>query len=131
MCECSSLSDSLFFFFFSPHPSLPAPRCFLPSYSTTFMQEPHFEHPPDLRFRHHGIDPVTKRGALKLIDVKAPAIDLGAKLRAAMGGSDHEDRVLVSKFCRLLDACFVLDPTKRCTAADALKHPFLAVDPVL
>ena len=69
---------------------------------------------------------MTKKGALKLIDVRAPAIDLGSKLRKAMGAGDASDRALVSKFCKLLDVCFVLDPSKRATAADALVHPFLA-----
>ena len=68
---------------------------------------------------------MTKKGALKLIDVRKPQIDLVLRLRKAMGAGDATDRALVSKFCKLLDVCFVLDPLKRATAADALVHPFL------
>ena len=54
-----------------------------------------------------------------------PTQDLQAKLLAATQDESPEMRKLVMQFKDLLEKTLALDPTKRITAEQALKHPFL------
>ena len=54
-----------------------------------------------------------------------PTRDLKTRLMANVKGvSDIEIKEL-NAFIDLLDRCLSLNPERRCTAAEALRHPFL------
>jgi serine/threonine-protein kinase PRP4 len=56
--------------------------------------------------------------------VVKPSRDLRTRLTAASGGmSDTEAREL-NHFVDLLERCLALNPDKRITPSEALKHPF-------
>ena len=81
--------------------------------------EPHFE--PDLRFRQWDADPVTGKPFLKLVEVAAtPPLQLETTLLSSKAGAD--DRKMVVQLADLLDKCLTLDPGKRCSVNEALKH---------
>jgi serine/threonine-protein kinase PRP4 len=63
----------------------------------------------------------------KLVDFKKPTRDLKTRLmgQGTRGMSDIEAKDLAS-FLDFLDKCLSLNPEKRITPNDALKHPFLA-----
>ncbi|KAJ5683859.1 Serine/threonine-protein kinase prp4 [Penicillium maclennaniae] len=60
------------------------------------------------------------------MDFKKPERDLKTRLMGkgtrGMADSDAKDLTL---FVDFLDRCLTLNPEKRCTPAEALKHPFL------
>jgi serine/threonine-protein kinase PRP4 len=85
--------------------------------------EAHFD--SDMRFRQYELDPVTQKTVMRLVNVTNPTKDLTSVLRSSKAGAD--DGRLVSSLTNLLDQCLNLDPTKRATVADALKHPFFTM----
>lgn len=82
--------------------------------------EAHFA--PDMRFKKHGVDPVTGKPTLRTVTYTKPTRDVKAMLLAKKGPND--DRRTVLLFADLLDNCLALDPAKRISARDALRHPF-------
>ncbi|KAL4958281.1 kinase-like domain-containing protein [Aspergillus filifer] len=74
-------------------------------------------------------DKITRRLATRILDFKKPTRDLKTRLlgtgRGMRGMSDAEAKEL-ALFVDLLDRCLSLNPEKRCTPAEALKHPFIS-----
>ena len=62
---------------------------------------------------------------VRIIPFTKPTRDLRVRLGAnTRGMSDAESKEL-NLFVDLLDRCLNLNPEKRCTASEALKHPFI------
>nr|WHF58358.1 serine/threonine kinase [Aspergillus sp.] len=72
-------------------------------------------------------DKITGRLATRVIDFKKPTRDLKTRLlgKGTRGMSDVEAKEL-AMFVDLLERCLSLNPEKRCTPAEALKHPFIS-----
>lgn len=56
-----------------------------------------------------------------------PTRDIGAMLMAATTTKTPEEIKAVNNLKDLLEKCLTLDPNRRLTAEEALKHPFLDV----
>ncbi|KAL4979263.1 kinase-like domain-containing protein [Aspergillus desertorum] len=71
-------------------------------------------------------DKVTGRLTTRVMDFKKPTRDLKTRLmgKGTRGMTDSETKEL-ALFVDLLDRCLSLNPEKRCTPAEALKHPFI------
>lgn len=82
--------------------------------------EAHFE--ADCRFRQYETDSLTGKVVLRLVNISQPARDLAGILRSSKAGAD--DVKLVNLLADLLDRGLNMDPSKRLTVAEALKHPF-------
>lgn len=82
--------------------------------------EPHFDQ--DTRFRQYELDALTGKSVLRLIDINLPTRDLPSVIRSSKAGAD--DPRLVSLLTDLLEKALSLDPSKRLTASDGLRHPF-------
>ncbi|KAL1958280.1 hypothetical protein VTO42DRAFT_4788 [Malbranchea cinnamomea] len=79
-----------------------------------------------LNFRSVEEDKVTGRMVTKIIDFKKPTRDLKTRLIGkGTRMSDAETKEL-NLFVDLLDRCLNLNPEKRCTPSEALRHPFIA-----
>lgn len=78
-----------------------------------------------LNFRSTEEDKVTRRIVTRVLDFKKPTRDLKTRL---MGHdtrlSDGEAKEL-NLFVDLLERCLSLNPEKRCTPTEALRHPFI------
>ncbi|KAL4906075.1 hypothetical protein BDW74DRAFT_138095 [Aspergillus multicolor] len=72
-------------------------------------------------------DKITGRLATRVMDFKKPTRDLKTRLmgKGTRGMSDSEAKEL-ALFVDLLERCLSLNPEKRCTPAEALKHPFIS-----
>ncbi|KAG0155088.1 hypothetical protein PDIDSM_661 [Penicillium digitatum] len=83
----------------------------------------------DEKLNFHSVeeDKITGRLHTKIVDFKKPTRDLKSRLMAqgTRGMPDAEVKEL-TMFLDLLDRCLSLNPEKRITPAEALKHPFLA-----
>ncbi|KAG5287577.1 serine/threonine-protein kinase prp4 [Histoplasma capsulatum G186AR] len=79
-----------------------------------------------LNFRSTEEDKVTGRMVTKIVDFKKPTRDLKTRLmgKGSKGMSDSETKEL-TLFIDLLDRCLSINPEKRCTPSEALKHPFI------
>lgn len=62
---------------------------------------------------------------VRIISFSKPARDLRTRLLANIKGVDESDIKELNAFVDLLDRCLSLNPEKRCTPAEALRHPFL------
>ncbi|RAK99740.1 putative serine/threonine protein kinase (Prp4) [Aspergillus ibericus CBS 121593] len=72
-------------------------------------------------------DKITGRSVTRVLDFKKPTRDLKTRLmggKETRGMTDSEAKEL-AQFVDLLDRCLSLNPEKRCTPTEALKHPFL------
>ncbi|GFF44112.1 serine/threonine-protein kinase prp4 [Aspergillus udagawae] len=80
-----------------------------------------------LNFHSTEEDKITGRLVTKVLDFKKPTRDLRTRLmgKNAKGMTDGEAKEL-ALFMDLLDRCLSLNPEKRCTPAEALRHPFIA-----
>ncbi|KAH8423833.1 putative serine/threonine protein kinase (Prp4) [Aspergillus melleus] len=80
-----------------------------------------------LNFHSTEEDKITGRLTTRILDFKKPTRDLKTRLlgKGIRGMSDSEAKEL-TLFVDLLDRCLSLNPEKRCTPAEALKHPFIA-----
>eukprot|EP01039_Chlorochromonas_danica_P002249 gene2249-2463_t len=83
--------------------------------------EAHFD--ADCRFRQYETDPVSGKTVLRLVNITQPTRDLASIMRSSKAGAD--DIQLVQNLTDLLERGLNLDPSKRLTVVDALKHPFL------
>lgn len=62
---------------------------------------------------------------MRILNFTKPTRDLKARMLAnAKDMNDAEIKELIS-FVDLLDRCLNLNPEKRCTPTEALKHPFI------
>ncbi|EED19579.1 serine/threonine protein kinase (Prp4), putative [Talaromyces stipitatus ATCC 10500] len=87
-----------------------------------------------LNFHSTEEDKLTGRVVTKILDFKKPTRDLksrlmGSGITGSKGGSkgmtEGETKEL-AQFVDLLDRCLNVNPEKRCTPLEALKHPFLS-----
>ncbi|EAW09631.1 putative serine/threonine protein kinase (Prp4) [Aspergillus clavatus NRRL 1] len=80
-----------------------------------------------LNFHSTEEDRITGRLSTKILDFKKPTRDLRTRLmgKETRGMTDSEAKEL-ALFVDFLDRCLSLNPEKRCTPAEALKHPFIA-----
>lgn len=82
----------------------------------------HFDE--DNAFLHHDIDPVTKKDKIRVLETIQPTVDLMHRLKKNQKLDEAQKRKLL-QFKDLLDKMLVLDPSKRITPKDALKHDFV------
>ncbi|RYG68593.1 hypothetical protein EON64_04825 [archaeon] len=94
-------------------------RNHLRSYESMSL-EPHFD--SDCRFKQYETDSVSGKPVLRLVNITQPTRDLATILRSSKAGAD--DMKLVHGLTDLLEKGLQLDPTKRITVVEALKHPF-------
>ncbi|KAL4885080.1 kinase-like protein [Aspergillus karnatakaensis] len=80
-----------------------------------------------LNFHSTEEDKITGRLATRVMDFKKPTRDLKTRLmgKGTRGMTDSEAKEL-ALFVDLLDRCLSLNPEKRCSPAEALKHPFIS-----
>lgn len=80
------------------------------------------------RFRRQDIDRVTGQPVIRMATVlsaKADARLAQVLLRASkVGSGSASERVDVLKFADFLNGCLALDPARRLSVRDALKHEF-------
>ena len=80
----------------------------------------------NLYFRSVETDKATGREMVKLINFQKPTRELKERvLAAAPKGIKEGERKELLLFADLLDKCLMLNPEKRITPAEALKHPFV------
>lgn len=80
-----------------------------------------------LNFRSTEEDKVTGRIITRVMDFKKPTRDLKTRLMGkGTKGMDDKEAKEVALFVDLLDRCLSVNPEKRCTPVEALKHPFIA-----
>ncbi|KAL8919764.1 MAG: hypothetical protein Q9208_006630 [Pyrenodesmia sp. 3 TL-2023] len=78
-----------------------------------------------LNFRSVEKDKLTAKDVVRIINFTKPTRDLRSRVMAnAQGMSEVEIKELYL-FIDLLDRCLNLNPEKRCTPNEALKHPFI------
>ena len=61
---------------------------------------------------------------VRTLAVVKPTRDLRTRLLAASGGMNDVESRDLNHFVDLLERCLTLNPDKRITPAEALKHPF-------
>ncbi|KAK2614271.1 hypothetical protein N8I77_001117 [Diaporthe amygdali] len=69
-------------------------------------------------------DKVLGKTNIRILPVVKPTRDLRTRLLAASSGMDESEAKHLNQFHDLLDRCLALNPDKRITPAEALKHPF-------
>lgn len=81
----------------------------------------------DLTFRSVERDKLTGKDVTRLINFVKPTRDLKSRLMAAGGGKkmSEADVKELNLFVDLLERCLSLNPERRMTPAEALKHPFI------
>lgn len=62
---------------------------------------------------------------IKTLSFTKPSRDLRTRLMSASKGLTEAETKELALFTDLLDRCLALNPEKRCTPHDALKHPFI------
>ncbi|KAL9068646.1 MAG: hypothetical protein Q9161_006084 [Pseudevernia consocians] len=78
-----------------------------------------------LNFRSVEKDKLTGKDVVRIMSFSKPTRDLKTRLMAnAKGLNDGEIKDL-NAFVDLLDRCLSLNPERRCTPAEALRHPFI------
>ena len=73
-----------------------------------------------------GEDPVTKETVVRMMQTVKRKDDIARRIKAG-GGTDEASR-MSRAFADLLERMLVLDPEKRITPAEALRHPFITGD---
>lgn len=80
------------------------------------------------RFRRHDVDRVTGQPVVRMTNVlsaKADARLAQVLLRASkVGSGSTSERVELLKFADFLNRCLALDPARRLSVREALKHEF-------
>lgn len=64
--------------------------------------------------------------AVRTLAVVRPTRDLRTRLNAASTGMNDAEARHLNHFIDLLEQCLALNPDKRITPSEALKHPFFA-----
>ncbi|OBU01608.1 U4/U6 small nuclear ribonucleoprotein prp4 [Pseudogymnoascus verrucosus] len=70
-------------------------------------------------------DKLSGRDTVKTLPLAKPTRDLRTRLATGAKGLPDDEMKELNLFIDLLDKCLALNPEKRCTPAEALKHPFL------
>ncbi|KFY13158.1 hypothetical protein V492_03448 [Pseudogymnoascus sp. VKM F-4246] len=70
-------------------------------------------------------DKLSGRDTVKTLPLAKPTRDLRTRLASGAKGLPDDEMKELNLFIDLLDKCLALNPEKRCTPAEALKHPFL------
>ncbi|KMU71714.1 LOW QUALITY PROTEIN: serine/threonine-protein kinase ppk5 [Coccidioides immitis RMSCC 3703] len=79
-----------------------------------------------LNFRSVEEDKITGRMVTKILDFKKPTRDLKTRLIGKGARLSDTEAREINLFIDLLDRCLSLNPEKRCTPSEALRHPFIA-----
>lgn len=79
-----------------------------------------------LNFRSVEEDKISGRMVTKMLDFKKPSRDLKTRLIGKGTRMSEAEAKEINLFIDLLDRCLSLNPEKRCTPSEALKHPFIA-----
>ena len=79
-----------------------------------------------LNFRSMEKDRVSGKDTLRILNFAKPTRDLKTRLMANVKGMEEGEFKELALFTDLLDRCLNLNPEKRCTPTEALKHPFIA-----
>ncbi len=66
-----------------------------------------------------------KQDVVRILNLTKPTRDLKTRLVANVKGMDDAEIKELNLFVDLLDRCLNLNPEKRCTPLEALKHPFI------
>ncbi|EPY51341.1 CMGC/DYRK/PRP4 protein kinase Prp4 [Schizosaccharomyces cryophilus OY26] len=77
----------------------------------------------DFNFINNEIDPVTGQQTQKVLNFSKPVRDIKSRLKDVLA-STNEEVVIQKDFILLLEQCLELNPEKRITPKQALKHPF-------
>ncbi|KAK7710442.1 U4/U6 small nuclear ribonucleoprotein prp4 [Botryosphaeria dothidea] len=84
----------------------------------------HFE--PNLQmFRSVETDKITGKDVTRLVNLVKPTRDLKSRLIGSTKGLTEAEIKEINLFHDLLDKCLNLNPEKRITPTEALKHPFI------
>lgn len=78
-----------------------------------------------LMFMSVETDKVTGKNVVRLLNFLKPTKDLKTRLLSAAKNLGEPDMKELNLFIDLLDRCLALNPEKRMTPAEALKHPFI------
>jgi len=84
----------------------------------------HFEEEKgNVLFKYLTKDVVTKQEVIHKMRCDKPVVSIYEKLMKAKASSD--DGKKIKEFADLLDHIFIMDPAKRISVSDALRHPFI------
>lgn len=78
-----------------------------------------------LNFRSVEKDKLTGKDVVRVLNFTKPTRDLKTRLVSITKGMSDVDMKELNLFADLLDRCLNLNPEKRCTPTEALKHPFI------
>ena len=78
-----------------------------------------------LNFRSVEKDRLTGKDIVRVLNFTKPSRDLKTRLMANVKGLGDAGVKELNLFVDLLDKCLNLNPEKRCTPNEALKHPFI------
>ncbi|MCJ1398490.1 U4/U6 small nuclear ribonucleoprotein prp4 [Xylographa trunciseda] len=78
-----------------------------------------------LNFRSVEKDKLSGKDVVRILNYTKPTRDLRTRLMANARGMAEADVKELGAFVDLLDRCLNLNPEKRCTPTEALKHPFI------
>ncbi|KAK5149006.1 hypothetical protein LTR04_000202, partial [Oleoguttula sp. CCFEE 6159] len=76
-------------------------------------------------FKSHEIDKATGRPVVRMITFMKPTRDLKTRVLAAATSLSTKEKLELEPFIDLLDKCLQVNPEKRLTPAEALRHPFI------
>lgn len=68
---------------------------------------------------------VSTQDVVRILNFNKPVRDLKTRLTANIRGTNDAEAKEVLLFVDLLERCLNLNPEKRCTPAEALRHPFI------
>ncbi|KAF8420638.1 kinase-like domain-containing protein [Tirmania nivea] len=78
-----------------------------------------------LNFRSVEKDKITGRDVVRIMNFNKPTRELRSRLLSSTSHLPELEMKELNLFIDLLDKCLNLNPEKRCTPAEALKHPFI------
>lgn len=78
-----------------------------------------------LNFRSVEKDRLTAKDVVRVLNFTKPSRDLRARIMANVKGVGEDEMKELTLFVDLLDKCLNLNPEKRCTPLEALRHPFI------